>query len=640
MADNPIQNSENQINIQLRIGFEAPFSDVRFNFSLAGLYFYLLPGESQFNTATQYLQSLGIEFIVIEDQSFKIHVKYLPSLKLFPERVEIVPSEDSLPLYELSRFPPKEGIPVTITIIQNNLQIHWFDGVFNRNHLLQNSLCAALLESEIPFVASEEAWEHISKFSRLPISVGKAKLNYDGFLEIVTSKPQLVEASPLKGLFKIDDSRFGMPIYYIDSLLKSTGYSYDHALERYQKPDLSDYSIDFNDSIEYSSALKDEISKVIPVLIENKSLAICRPSGAGRRILTLSLLYKINALPILIICPPSSVWVWQRHCSLLGLSHSVARDDSDVTIVTYRDFSAGAKIPRMQSIIFDDLSGSEATSAIKYLKRFDAFQDIYRVSVDSSWPDDPVNQLTHLSIIKPTEFSLDYPLSFRYSSFERFNEHANIYVSRNDNAFLSSPLYRRSSVKTLNLTKSQTDSIKQVTLQDNIDPVAALLNLIEITTSGSPQSISPKILTASEDAKKYLKRGDSVAILCRSNRTAMLLRSLLRPLNVKIHEGPNPEPVAGQAQVIYFSTEIPPIHDFDIVLVLDYPWNTSMLDSAVGDASAENGPKLTRIYHIVESIDDRLSLLAARRRELGYLGNSDKPSNEEVSFLLAPRWNE
>ena len=630
-----ISSPEGSMSVQLRIGFEIPLDPVTVDFYVSGLFMYFSSQNSSIVTVSQYLQSSGIEHSSVAPQELRSHIKYITKIKSLPERVTIIPETDSFVLFKLAVSPPINSIPANVNAHNGILEVSWFDGNFNQNHPLNFPYCAALLESDIPFVASEHSWELISNNSRLPIVAGKAKLNYDGFIEIYTSKPQLIDASPLKGLFRIDDSRFGLPIKYAEILNNLPGFSWEG-------PMLSDKETVVAETlnIQLSDSLRLDLESIIPLITQNKSLAISRPSGAGRRILALTSLLYSKSYPILIVCPPSNIWVWQRHCDLIGLEHSVARVESDVTIVTYRDFAAGAKIPRLQSVIYDDLAGNEAFAASKSLKRLDAYQDIIRISVDSKWPEDYSSQIRLLSVIKPTEFGEDLPFSYRYSSNQRYLEHSSIYVSNNQNAITASTLFKRSSVSNLTLSDDQIESISTILENTVLEPTAALLQLIEVTTSGPPQSISPKVNSASEDARKYLKRGYSVAILCRSSRTGTLVRSLLRPLNVIISEGDRLAPVKGQAQIIYFNETIPPLFNFDVVLVLDYPWNSASLEASLGNASADNGPKLVRMYHISESIDDRLSLLAARRRELGYLGNIEKPSLEEISFLLAPRWSE
>ena len=628
-------SDEGAMSVQLRIGFDIPLEPVTVNFYISGVFMYFSTQNSPIVTVSQYLQSYGIEHTAVAPQELRSHIKYISKIKSLPERVTIIPETDSFVLFKLATTPPINSIPANVNSVNENLEISWFDGIFNHSYPLNFPYCVALLESDMPFVASEHSWELISDNSRLPIIAGRAKLNYDGFIEIYTSKPQLIDASPLKGLFRIDDSRFGLPIKYAAILNNLPGFLWEGP-----RVNSSDIELVETLNVQLSDSLREDLESILPEIIQNKSLAISRPSGAGRRILALASLFHLKAYPILIVCPPSNIWVWQRHCDLIGLEHSVARIESDVTIVTYRDFAAGAKIPRLQSVIFDDLAGNEAFSASKELKRLDAYQDVIRISVDSKWPSDYFSQVKLLSVIKPTEFGEDLPFSYRYSSNQRFIEHSSIYLSNNFNAFASSPLFKRSSVSNLSLSDDQIESIKSILENTILDPTTALLQLIEITTAGPPQSISPKVSSASEDARKYLNRGYSVAILCRSSRTGTLIRSLLRPLNVIISEGNRLTAVKGQAQIIYFSENIPTLFDFDIVLVLDYPWNSASLEGSIGNASADNGPRLVRVYHISESIDDRLSLLAARRRELGYLGNTEKPSLEEIAFLLAPRWDD
>jgi hypothetical protein len=90
------------------------------------------------------------------------------------------------------------------------------------------------------------------------------------------------------------------------------------------------------------------------------------------------------------------------------------------------------------------------------------------------------------------------------------------------------------------------------------------------------------------------------------------------------------------ATVVTFTDTPGDLRSFDEVVIIDYPWSMETLEAAVGAAGDETGPGRVSCLHTPGSIDDRLALMSARRRELSGNGTGP-PDEEETRYLLTPR---
>ena len=88
-----------------------------------------------------------------------------------------------------------------------------------------------------------------------------------------------------------------------------------------------------------------------------------------------------------------------------------------------------------------------------------------------------------------------------------------------------------------------------------------------------------------------------------------------------------------------FEVIVPDLRGFDEVVLLEYPWSTALIDAAVGHASVPRGPRSVAVMHSPGTVDDRLAVHAARRRELSPTDDPHQPPDQgELEHLLSPRW--
>ena len=616
---------------------------------LAGLSVLAEPSSGTFDEVWQYLSACGVALSVDDSRGISFPIWALAALIELPPQVRLRPDAVLHPLWELACYPSAEHLPATLGVaIDGSLRLSWFDGHSYHDEELETAAATALVSSEMSFVASSGAWDVLKGCSNLPVLAGRARMNLDGYVEITTAKPQLVESAPLPGLFRIDETHFGVALAFADVVADSPGFVWEghhphleHGPE--QLPDMG---------VELSSHAQDDLRAMVEQLSAHRAQAIVWDSGLGRRVFALATVEALDAWPLLIVTPPSGVWVWQRHLDLLGRSHALTNDRADAHIITYRDLASRHGVTTATAIIFDDLASSEATSeaARAGLHRLDGVLDAYRIAISSSWPEDLSEAAEIMAVLRPGEFRSGVPLTLRYPppTEMRAAEHIETYVSRRSrsDAGSSAPSFRRSSVVTVPPSDSQMAVLAEIS-ERQTNPVATLAELLEAVSAGSSHATSPKVALVVSRARDAAHSGARVAVVTRHRRTASMVAALLRPVRVRqIDAAEGDAGVAaallGDASVIIVRYEraMPNLRAFDEVIVVDYPWSMETLERAIGSSSEEQGPRVVTCLHAEGTIDDRLALLAACRRELGGIIDADaSPTPEEITYLLQPRWS-
>jgi hypothetical protein len=484
---------------------------------------------------------------------------------------------------------------------------------------------------EAPFVATSAAWDRLDHLVRLPAIVARAELNLDGYLEITATRPQLVEASPLTGLFRIDGTRFGLPLAAASQLASQAGFVLEPLPPFDTIPDRTP-------QIELSEHALVDLDHLVTGLAHYGARVICWESGLGRRIVALAAIERLDAWPALICTPPSGLWAWQRHLDLLGHSYALGPSAADVELTTYTQLGHNRSTPSVLSIVFDSPNSDPARANAPALRRLASRRDTLRIAIESTWPESLEEQVAIMELLRPGEFRSDVPLNLRYppDSDEHAREHIAYYLSLrslSDSDSAPSP-FRRSSTKVVELSESQDRAIDEAAerLADR-PPATALSELLDLVTAGPPHAISPKItaaLTLVHETK------GSVAVVTRSKRAAGMLKNMLRPRLSTILEPSMLAPAIPEGVYIVRVDHVwPDLRAFDHVIVLDYPFSLATLDGAVG-AAAEPGPATT-VIHANGSIDDRLVVLATRRAMAsGVIDATAPPSLADMAFLFDP----
>lgn len=640
--------------LQLRIAFRAPQRPISLSLALSGLYVLVESPDGSYDEVWQYLTAAGITPVADSVRGVSFACRELPALANLPPQVRSSADEILAPLFLLATHPSAAGLPATLAVdAYGDLQLSWFDGEHNFDQRFLTPAAAALLQSDLAFVATSEAWDILKSCSQLPVLVARAKLNLDGYVELATGKPQLLESAPperIRGLFRLDETHFGLPLAYAEDVDTNPGFVWEgHRPVPDQGPDLLPPT-----RISLSAHHQADLRTLVDQLAAYRAQAVVWDSGLGRRVFTLAAIDSLDAWPLLIVTPPSGVWIWQRHLDLLGKTYSLTHDRADVQIITYLDLARRPALSAPQAIIFDELAGEEASSPAgrNALHRLDGVLDAYRIAVESSWPAESGAAVRLMSVLRPGEFRDDVQLAQRYPvhTERRAAEHVSVYLSTRRLAETTQPGedYRRSSVMTVHASETLVKALGTARARHaspataTHGPAALLAETLEIVTAGPDQGIGPKVAQAARRALDAAAMGRRVAVVTRHRRAANLVRGACRPTHVVLFEAGTGDPAAAlndaRLAVVRYDATLPDLRSFDEVVVLDYPWSFETLERAVGSAADESGPSQVTVVHMTGTVDDRLAMLAARRRELGALIDATgPPSAKEVDYLLAPR---
>jgi hypothetical protein len=636
--------------VQLRLGLERPVEPYTLSLLLAGLQVLTNAPGGRTGDVWAQLAACGIPVESYDSGSgVSFPVKHLALLAALPETTSVRVDEALTPLWEAIINPPEDDVPLTLERLpRGELALRWRSGNMPRFCEVRPETVPALLSCDIAFVAAPDAWMRLRECTRLPVQAGRARVNLDGYIEIVSSKPQLVEASALPGLFRLDDTHFGVALPYADAVDDAPGFSWDG-----QRPTVERGPRDLPTlPVALSTHASADLRALTDRLAATRAAAVVWDPGLGRRILTLAALEALEAWPALIVTAPAGVWMWQRHLQLLGRRGSLTSDSADARIVTYLDLSRGAAVGDPTAIVFDEPGvGEGATVAARDgCNRLRGILDAYRVAVCSTWPDDDAAaQIGIMGLLRPGEFRSDIPLAIRYPlrPGERASEHAAAYLTRRrvDDPGRDATEFRRSSVHVVTPTSAQTDGIARLSaeLEGGSAPATVLAEMLSMVTVGTTHTTSPKMAAALELAGGAVRRGVRVAVVTRHHAVATMLPLLLSPAQVSVVDAAagqrGVDDAAGsQVCVVRFETTLPSLHSFDEVIVVDYPWSTAVLDAAVGVPHAPGaGPAQVTVVHAAGTVDDRLAMLATARRERGGWDDPAPPSEDETWWLLAPR---
>lgn len=628
---------------QLFLRYAAPTRPLTASLTLSGLDVLAeAPGGDEADLVA-YLEGCGVVTGHDPAKGVFFSARELGRLRFLPEQVSVLTDPSLEALWAVLVDRDDDGLPVTLERGSGSgLTLSWVHHGEDREAELAPDAAVAFLQAGVAFAASPEAWGFLEAASSLPIDVGVARVALGETIEIETSVPQLLEQVPphvLRGLYRVAPTLFGVPLGFAEDIDAAPGLRWEG---RRPVPDRAPSEIDVL-AIELSAHTRHDLGDLVSSLAERRGRAIIWDSGLGRRVFALSAVEVLDAWPLLVVMPPASVWAWQRHLDLMGRSGSLRHGRDDAHLVTYADLAKRHVPLAPGSIIFDSPATDPALAQVEVrraLHRLDGVMHAYRIAVDSSWPEDPDESNRLLSLLRPGEFRDDLPVAVRYSapSVERFTEHAELYLSRrgvSDTVDGADPVhrFRRSSVVVVEPSEALAAALRDVR-QRVADPGARLAELLEVISAGTPTIVSPKV-TATAELVRREGEGASVCVVTRFERTAVLLARLLRAQDSIVTV-----PVAGEGrpriQIAVGDGALSALTGFQHVIFVDYPWSFNVIERAVGSAASLDGPRRVTCVHLRGTVDDRLAMLAARRREMDRLGTAGAPPDFiEIDYLLA-----
>ena len=627
--------------VQLRLGFTSPVAPCTMRLSLAGGQVSVVVDHDQLSRAWAYLASVGIA-AEASGATLVFAASALPALALLPGQVVTVPAENLATLHALIMSPSAQGRPAELTISAGGqLWMSWDDGACEHSELFPTSAAVALFTTELAFVATVEAFAVVRAACTLPVLVGRAKVNLDGFIEISTPRPQMLESAPLPGLFRIDDTHYGLALAAATAVDQASGVIWEGPRPILEMGPAQLPPMPMPLSMHASADLR----TLVDALAAYRAQAVVWDSGLGRRIFALAAIEALDAWPLLIVCLPAQVYPWQRHLGMFGKSCSLSHSDADAHIVTYAELASSHTIATPQAVIFDEPAHPSASDPFTRaaLRRLDALADTYRIAVAASWPTSLDALPDVMSVLRPGEFRPDLPWPGRYppNAAERMREHVELYMSRRTSATDGNDdtAYRRATVRLLDPSEAQRVALSGAARRHRDDPDTYFVEACEILSSGPAHALSPKVPAAIAKAQSALAAGRRVIIATRHRSTATLIKSVLRTTDAVIIEAQ--EAIArgvppARLVIVRFDRELPDLSGCDDLIVVDYPWSTALLERATGSASDIDGPLSITVLHLQGTLDDGLAMYAAHRAERGPVTDqSAAPSPRDLADMVA-----
>lgn len=574
--------------------------------ALSGLWVLVDTSPLQHQSALAHLSSVGASF---RDDGAVVAVpaRELPLLARLDPAVEVVTDHQLHALWQTVLNPP--DTPASVEVLAGDLRISWPSGRRRFDEVLFDDAVPALLAMELAIVASDEAWARLSTSSSLPVAVGRCMVTTDEYVLIDASKPQLVEAAPLSGLWRMNDTRFGLPLAYAHQLDSARGFIWDGP-----RPPSEMRSFTLPD-VPLSASARLTAQELSERLASFRAALLVAPAQSSRRVAVTSAMRAAMMEDTLIVCAPWAIWAWSRAASLCGLK---------VRFATYLDLSLGNDVGTPDSVVLDDL-GLQPASLRRAASSLDSLNAM-RIVVASELPDGVEESLALFARLKPSEFRDDIPLQVRYpvDPPRRAVEHMRPYLVR------SAPSpggFSRLHIEVLALSQ---DLIHACTLLTSSSR-ARVEDLSAIVSVGSSSAVSPKLASAHALVSKTVSAQKTVAVLTRHPRFATLLSALCRTANLEILDvrgQDTTEETLHSSAIVIFDKGVP-VLDVDMVVVIDWPYSTSALDAAVPlPMHPDKGPVVV-VLHVAESIDDRFALRASRTSALTY------PADIEVGWLLS-----
>lgn len=588
--------------MQQRLAFPAPSGPCRMALALSGLWVLVDTTPLQRQTALAHLASLGVSF---RDDGTLVAfpIRELHLLSRLNPSVEVVCDHVLHALWQTVLNPP--DTPATVEVLAGDLRITWPCGRRRFDEVLFDAAVPAMLSMELPIVASDEAWARLSGSSSLPVAVGRCLVTPEEYVLIEASKPQLVEAAPLSGLWRIDDTRFGLPLAYASQLDQARGFVWDGP-----RPPTEMRSFDLP-AVPLSASARQTAQELTERLASFKAVLLVAPAQSSRRVAVCAALKAASRVDTLVVCAPWAIWAWSRAARLCGLR---------VRFATYMDLALGNEVAPPDSVVFDDLTLQPASLKIA-ASRLDSL-DALRVVVASSLPEDMDDAYSLFARLKPAEFRDDVPPHVRYpvDPLRRWNEHVRPYLVR---AAPSPGGFSRLHVDVLSLSP---ELIEACMLLESTHE-SRVQDLSSIVTVGTQTALSPKISSARSLVAEALQSNRTVTVLTRHPRFASLLRALSRPFDLPIVDA-DPVSLRPESCILVFDTTIPSVSS-DVVVVADWPLSMAVLDDVVAVPQHPEEGQVIVVLHVAESIDDRLALRAARTPSPVPLGGL------EVGWLLS-----
>lgn len=600
--------------MQLRLGFSAPTQPVTLKLHAAGLRVMVECVDGLLNDARHYLANAGIR-VENYQSALMFPAAELKLLARLPEHAIVIADPIIHPILEWVENPPDHPNVAELDIMEDqNLKLSWTTSGQQYFTELPAASTPVFVTADIPFFAEHDVFAKLQSLCNLPLLAGRAKVNRSGYVEIETSKPQLVEASNLRGVFRISDTQYGIPLPYLGDLQNTTGFAWEGAVPQLEVPD---YEVELPGA-DFSQHTIQDAAKLAAALAAYRSQMVAWDPGLGRRVFVLAALASLDAWPIVVICQPHRVMQWWRHASLFQKTASVNQNTGDIRIVTYDQFPTHKHLLfSAQSLIFDDITSPAAAAGdvAQAANGVGGLLDCYLVGLTDELPKDPKELYQAMSRLRPDEFNPTIPLFERYgvNLRSRIFEHAQAYVSQRHKTDPGLDpnvgMFSHTQVKLVEHPDTLKQKLQEL-CENNLNLKQFALQAAHMASFGSRFQLSPKISVATQMASTAIDEGKRVAIVSKYEQTIKLLYGLLRGFNPLLLNNSNPQELTThRLSLIQGFQTINDLTWFDEVILVDYPDSFHRTDQLLGTDHAQAPLRITTL-HLQDSIDDQLATFA------------------------------
>lgn len=602
------------VGVQLPLGFVQPTASVTVNLAASGLRVLVEATHGTLNDAVVYLVDVGCG-VESTATGISFPVADFARVRDLPDQVTVFADPVLLPLLEWVEHPCDDDLAVELDVsADGTLWMRWTSSGAARAEPLTAASTAALLAAEIPFIGTDAAFDYIRTTCHLPVLVGRCSLNRSGYITIDTTKPQMVEAGRLPGLFRLSETRYGLPLPHLRALNEKSGYVWDGQPPRIEPgprvlPTLP---------TKLSGHSGQDLRSLVDSLAAYGTQAICWESGLGRRVFALAALASLDAFPALVVCRPERMWQWWRHVQLFH--RSTDGHSPDVQLTTYDQFVADPSCAYdNQAIIFDDVASPEAAAPEVAAAAIGVapMLDCYLIGITDELPEEPRKLVDVMSRLRPAEFNPSRTLVDTYGTqvAARLPEHVNSYVSRRRRADVGVDpavvAFNHTQVLALEMPRTLRRAYAALA-ESQPDPRARSAAQARLVSAGTNHEMSPKIGTAMNLITEALAAGQRVAVVADDSAAALLVRLLRAWSPTVVHASSGATVPVGLPFLIAVGRgQLPDLSGFDAVIVVDYPERYSDLDLALGEADGEHGPSRVTLLHARGTVDDELAVTAA-----------------------------
>ena len=462
--------------IQLNLNYIVKKPSFIISATLEGIYVCVVADKDNMIECKNYLLSLAL--VVVRESAHHIIID-LKSFLTCKSKDIISISGDLMIMREIHDANINDN-KYTLSYENSEFNVGWKGGNTYYNEVISKNSIAAFLKLELNFIADALTWGEIARSVYAPTSIGSAKISFDGFVEINTNFPQLIETSGISSLFRISEYKYGCPISSIDEFPSKSISMEDQNIEEV-------LSSNINNSSSESILNKLRLAKFIAYDKEEES---------SKYSFLNFLLSNIN--------PQSAVIVTNTY-NYVGWRLFQSATKNKLLVLNYEKNSNDFINIETDLVIFD----IEIADYYNFsnLKHFDSIFNIYKVLMVKFNNLSTEQKMNLFNSVKPSEFkSAD-------SIFNRYPKNSYIAAANHMNSYIVSNINYPPSEIEINVKLSKIDVTHREYLDNLINCEKTELAKISLS-GGYEKSLGGKISNIIESlAREDLPKEQNILIL-------------------------------------------------------------------------------------------------------------------------------